>query len=360
MSEEITPVVEETGEINPTEQSNISASDFVNRRLGNQEEVTSTEEVETPKSEESPIVEETNENAEVDVEQSTTESTTEESVSEDALSQFNLDEMSDEELREISDKLGSRAVARYGELTARRKQAEERVQAMEAQMRKMQEKQANEVPVVKNNPLAKIVDPKQLQAKAKSAREVIDWAEDLLFEKGDHGVDDIVAEVKGKELTKADVRKSLKHSKDMLKKFIPAQMHKLKKVNESKVVRKQLIDKARKELPWVSDKGSELHKKYVAMYNDPRLKPLLNNADLGAQMPYILAHATQSIYGRKPIAEGSKSPTLTPPKGGPSSSRSEKTETVSAKALKNLDQQFKSNGNISDFVALRTKQLNNR
>jgi hypothetical protein len=356
MSEEITPVVEETGEINPTEQSNISASDFVNRRLGNQEEVAQ----EAPLSEETPVVEETNEVTESNVEQSTTEEAVKEPVSEDALSQFNLEEMSDDELREISDKLGSRAVARFGELTARRKQAEERVQAMEAQMREMQEKQAQEVPVVKNNPLAKVTDPKQLQAKAKSAREVIDWAEDLLFEKGDYGVDDVIAEVKGKELTKADVRKSLKHSKDMLKKFIPAQMHKLKKVNESKVVRKQLIDKARQELPWVGDKESELHKKYVAMYNDPRLKPLLKNADLGAQMPYILAHATQSIYGRKPITESGKSPTLTPPKGVSTSSRSEKTETVSAKALKNLDQQFKTNGNMSDFIALRTKQLNNR
>ena len=356
MSEEITPVVEETGKITPTEQSNISASDFVNRRLGNQEEVAQ----EAPQSEETPVVEEASENVEANVEQSNTEESIQEPVSEDALSQFNLEEMSDEELREISEKLGSRAVARFGELTARRKQAEERVQAMEAQMRQMQEKQAQEVPVVKNNPLAKVTDPKQLQAKAKSAREVIDWAEDLLFEKGDYGVNDVIAEVKGKELTKADVRKSLKHSKDMLKKYIPAQMHKLKKVNDSKVVRKQLIDKAKQELPWVGDKEHDLHKKYVAMYNDPRLKPLLRDADLGAQMPYILAHATQSIYGRKPIVEGGKSPTLTPPKGGPTASRSEKTETVSAKALQNLSQQYKQNGNISDFIALRTKQLNNR
>ena len=356
MSEEITPVVEETGEINPTEQSNISASDFVNRRLGNQEEVAQ----EAPQSEETPVVEEASEGTEANVEQSNTGESIQEPVSEDALSQFNLEEMSDEELREISEKLGSRAVARFGELTARRKQAEERMQAMEAQMRQMQEKQAQEVPVVKNNPLANVKDPKQLQAKAKSAREVIDWAEDLLFEKSDFSADDVIAEVKGKELTKADVRKSLKHSQDMLKKFIPAQMHRLKKSNDSKIVRRQLIEKAKQELPWVGDKENELHKKYVAMYNDPRLKPLLKNEDLSAQMPYILAHATQSIYGRKPITEGGKSPTLTPPKGGPTASRSEKTETVSAKAMKNLSQQYKSNGNISDFIALRTKQLNNR
>ena len=51
-----------------------------------------------------------------------------------------------------------------------------------------------------------------------------------------------------------------------------------------------------------------------------------------------------------------------PPKSvGGTASRSEKTDlTVSAKAMKNLNQQYKSNGNINDFIALRTKQLNNR
>ena len=358
MSEEITPVVEETGEINPTEQSNISASDFVNRRLGNLEEVAK----EAPKSEETPVVEETSENVESEVEQSATEEVTPEPVSEDALSQFNLEDMSDEELREISEKLGSRAVARFGELTARRKQAEERMQAMEAQMREMQEKNQKEVPVVKNNPLAKVKDPKELQSKAKSAREVIEWAEDLLFEKGDYGVEDVIATVKGKDLTKLDIRKSLKHSKDMLNKYIPSQMHRIKKAQDSILVRKELLEKAKKELPWVGDEKSDLSQKYQAMLNDKRLIPLTKNPELGAQMPYILAHATQSIYGRRPISEGkeSRSPTLTPPKGGPTASRSEKTEPVSAKALKHLNQQFKTKGNISDFIALRTKQLNNR
>jgi hypothetical protein len=358
MSEEITTPIEGGVETVPTEQSNMSASDFVNRRLGNSEVVENAEQAEAPK-EEFPVVEEASNEVNETVEKSNTEELTEEQVSEEALSQFNLDEMSEEDLKEISEKLGSRAVARFGALTARRKEAEERVKAMEAKMQEMQSQKA-EVPVVKNNPLDKITDPKKLQDQAKTARNVVEWAEDILFEKGDYGIDETVATVKGKDLTKADVRKSLKHSQNILKKYIPAQMHKLKKVNESKVVRKQLIDKARKELPWVGDKENELHKKYVAMYNDPRLKPLLNNADLGAQMPYILAHATQSIYGRKPITESGKSPKLTPPKGGPTASRSEKTETVSAKKINNLSQQYKSNGTISDFITLRTQQLKNK
>ncbi len=358
MSEEITTPIEGGVETIPTEQSNMSASDFVNRRLGNSEVVENAEQAEAPK-EESPVVEEASNEVNETVEKSNTEELTEEQVSEEALSQFNLDEMSEEDLKEISEKLGSRAVARFGALTARRKEAEERVKAMEAKMQEMQS-QKEEVPVVRNNPLAKITDPKKLQAQAKTAREVVEWAEDILFEKGDYGIDETVATVKGKDLTKAVVRKSLKHSQNILKKYIPAQMHKLKKVHEAGVVKKQLIEQARKDLPWVGKEDSEMHKKYVAMLSDERLKPLMRNPELGAQMPYILAHATQSMYGRKPISDGGKSPTLTPPKGGPTASRSEKTETVSAKKMNNLSQQYKSNGTISDFITLRTQQLKNK
>jgi hypothetical protein len=43
--------------------------------------------------------------------------------------------MSEDDLRELADKLGSRAVARFGELTARRKAAEEKLAQMEASLK---------------------------------------------------------------------------------------------------------------------------------------------------------------------------------------------------------------------------------
>ena len=43
--------------------------------------------------------------------------------------------MSEEDLRELADKLGSRAVARFGELTAKRKAAEERLASLEAKLK---------------------------------------------------------------------------------------------------------------------------------------------------------------------------------------------------------------------------------
>jgi hypothetical protein len=48
--------------------------------------------------------------------------------------EVDLDSMSEQELRELADKLGSRAVARFGELTAKRKHAEEQLTALRQEL----------------------------------------------------------------------------------------------------------------------------------------------------------------------------------------------------------------------------------
>jgi hypothetical protein len=136
MSNEITEGVAEPSTETTALQSNMSAADFVNRRLGQLNEATQ---------EETPIVEATDEvteeaevesteaevNEEIVAEQTEeTEDLSEEST--DVLSQLDLDEMSEEDLRELSEKLGSRAVARFGELTAKRKAAEAKLKEMES------------------------------------------------------------------------------------------------------------------------------------------------------------------------------------------------------------------------------------
>ena len=67
-------------------QSNITASDFVQRRLG------ASDQQETPEEAEAPVVEESTEEVEKPVEESTTEVATSEEESSDVPSQLNLDE----------------------------------------------------------------------------------------------------------------------------------------------------------------------------------------------------------------------------------------------------------------------------
>ena len=116
--------------------ANISVSELAARRLGgsSQEapEEVSTEEViaEEPSVESEEEVEEVVE----DVDESSAEETEESESSEDVLSQIDLDEMSEADLRELGKKLGSKAVERFGKLTAQRKAAEEELAKLRASL----------------------------------------------------------------------------------------------------------------------------------------------------------------------------------------------------------------------------------
>ena len=130
--------------------------------------------------------------------------------------------MSEDELRELSDKLGSKAVARFGALTAKRKAAEERLAELEAKL--SQQNPLDAPQKVDNNPFGNIDTIEGLQEKAREVEQVVEWAEELLFESDAYAAEDVITEVEGKELTKAEVRKSLLQARKAQKTFLPDQL----------------------------------------------------------------------------------------------------------------------------------------
>ena len=311
MSNEITEGVAEPSTETTALQSNMSAADFVNRRLGQlnegtQEEappVEATDEVTEEAEVESPEVEAS--------EEIVAEQTEEPEGSTDVLSQLDLDDMSEEDLRELSEKLGSRAVARFGELTAKRKAAEAKLKEMEASL---QNNNPLETQTVANNPYESVDTIEGLQEKAKEVNEVIEWAEETLFNADGYGPEDVVTEVEGKELTKADVRKSLLNARKARDKYLPAQLQTVQRVQQSHQLREAFDAQAEQELNWLQGEDNDVRKNYEAMIGDPRFNSLREKADpeVAAQLNYLIAHAANSIYGRKPVKEAPKSATLTP------------------------------------------------
>ena len=360
MSNEITEGVAEPSTETTALQSNMSAADFVNRRLGKLNEETQKE---SPPVE---AIDEVTEEAEVESpevdasEEIIAEQTEEPEGSTDVLSQLDLDDMSEEDLRELSEKLGSRAVARFGELTAKRKAAEAKLKEMEAQLRT---KNPLETQAVADNPYESLDTVKGLQEKAKEVSEVIEWAEETLFNADGYGPEDVVTEVEGKELTKADVRKSLLNARKARDKFLPAQLQTIQRVQKSHQLKEAFDAQAEKDLNWLQGEDNDVRKNYEAIIGDPRFDSLREKADpeVAAQLNYLMAHAANSIYGRKPVKEATRSATLTPPKTAiTAGSSSDKGVNKSVKALKDLNQRFRHSGNKSDFVTLRTQQLKNR
>jgi|VirMetMinimDraft_7_1064189.scaffolds.fasta_scaffold08072_6 nicotinamide mononucleotide adenylyltransferase len=363
----------ETGDAEPVENTvdntNISVTDFANRRLGelnsrnesSESELTENAHEQESEEEVEEEVEETEEVAETESEEESEES----QESEDVLSQLDLDEMSEEDLRELSEKLGSRAVARFGELTAKRKAAEAQIKQLEA---KLQEKpDPLKTRKVENNPYSKLDSIEALQDKAEEVDGVVEWAEDLLFESDGFSAEDVVTEIEGKEWTKKDVRQALLKARKAQKTFLPDQLSKVQAQIEGEQLAGSFGERAKKELDWLDGEDNDLRKQYEAIVGDDRMKQIKKvfkreAPELGAQLDYWFAHATNSIYGRKPVETNKKvAPSLNPPKtGNPSAAQSEKSMGRTAKALKELEARFKSTGSANDFAALRKLKMASR
>ena len=360
MTEEIATADAEAGKIS-VDKSNISVTDFAQRRIG--ELAPGTEQPQDEEAEEV-IEQETEEVLEESVDTEEAETSEESPESEDVLSQLDLDDMSEEDLRELADKLGSRAVARFGELTAKRKAAEEKLTQLEARLK--EKPNPLETKKVENNPYGNLDTIEKLQQKAAEVDQVVEWAEDLIFESDGYGADDVVTEVEGKEWTKKDVRQSLLRARKAQKTFLPDQLSKVQLRAEGEVLTKQFDSQAKQELSWLEGEDNDLRKQFEATVGDERFKKLKSvlkreSPDIAAQLDYWFAHATNSIHGRKLVGVGKKSPTLNPPKtGNPASAQSEKGMGRTAKALKELEARFKQTGNARDFAALRKLKMSNR
>ena len=282
----------------------------------------------------------------------------EETQAEDVLSQYNLDEMSEEELEDLSKKLGSRAVARYGELTAKRKAAEEKLAELQRQMSEQKNDILQSKKPVENNPYSNLETVEALQDKAQEVNEIIAWAEDILFESDGYSADDVVTEVEGKEVTKAQVRKSLLQARKARDAFLPDQLNKLQQIENGKQLRSAFEEQAKRELTWLQGEDNDTRKQYEAMLSDKRFIDLQDKVDpdIAAQLPYLIAHAANSMYGRKLIQDKPKV-SITPPKTGATSAPNTSRATKNTKALADLSSRFKDSGNEKDFIKLRTKQL---
>jgi hypothetical protein len=333
--------VENTASTTVNEPSNISQEDFIEKRLGGEAKTEGNSQVKPEEKKEAKRPEKP-----------------------DVLSQVtDLDNLSDSDLKDLSEKLGSRAVARFGELTAKRKAAEEKAAKLEQQLStRTRVKYSDED--IQSNPYKDIKDPNALQAKSKELSDVIEWAEEVLFDSDDYSANDVVTSVEGKDYTKKDVRNALKNARKSKTKHLPMQFNAIREEAQGVQMRQGYARRAIEELPWMKDQNNNVSKKYNAMIRDPRLVKSFKSAspEMKAQLPYLLAHAANSLYGRKVLPTNSEpakqTVPLSPPKAG--STAAKPARPSAKKKAKAYHSQFKNTGDSSDFIKLRTLQLENR
>lgn len=280
----------------------------------------------------------------------------------DVLSKFDLDSMSPEELRALGAKLGSRALSRFSQMTARAKTAEEKLQ--EAQARKAETVKPAAKPIA-DNPLSEYDTLDKLAEVASNADDMIEWAENLLLEAEDNMSDDVITTIGDKEFTKLDVIRAKQQAVRTRTKLIPDQERRIKEAEQAKQLGAAFDQKAVEQLPWLSEDDHELNQLYHQMMGDERVKDALKaiHPQFAAQLPYIVAHAANSIYGMTEDKKGTKvkaGDLVDGPKPPASVSGSQanrpgvRTSSKLEDAIAAAEAQYAKTGKFDDLVTLRT------
>tara|TARA_R110000751_G_scaffold36857_1_gene89712 strand:- start:5 stop:1072 length:1068 start_codon:yes stop_codon:yes gene_type:complete len=325
-----------------------SRSKQLEERSAPQEEVQSTE------------IEEESEVEEVEVEAEADEVLEEENV----LSQFDLDNLSQEDAEKLSEILKSRAAGRIGQLTGEKKSLQGELNSLKESI-KNRENPLDAKREIKDNPFGDLKDTAAIQTKSQEIHDAIEYLEDVLYDASDDSPEDIVVDVDGQQLTKSQVREQLKQARKSRDTFLPDQYKKVQEKEKSLQQRRQYGEKAMKEFEWMKDSESTVTKQFVKIASDSRMQKIYDEyPELGAQLPYLLAHAVNSINSKsapKKTVKAGKAFDIAPPKSPNSAAApTERSESRSTKVLSDLNSRFKESGSKDDFIKMRMqKRANN-
>jgi DNA polymerase III psi subunit len=294
-----------------------------------------------------------------------TEEAKEESKENDAkvLSNIDLEQLSEADLMSLANKTRSKAIARFGELTADKKALQQQIAALQAQISSgQQQKAAMETKPEIPKDIAALTKLEDLQAKAKQSEEVIEWAESVLDNSEHLASTDVAVTIDGRDYTKAQVKEYMRDARKVKDKYLPAQLAEINLKSQRASLKNQYFEKAKTELEWVAGEDNDLRKEYEAIANSPAMLKIKQNVpEVEPELDYIVMHAINSIKGKRfysmANAEGSQKATVkvTPP-GSVKSSQAGRGE-LEVKKMKELETKVKSTGSYEDYAALRIKQL---
>lgn len=276
------------------------------------------------------------------------------------LSQIDFDQLSEAEIMKLAEKARSKALSRFGELTADKKALQQQIANLQAQLAKTSNKSALETAPEIPAQIAALKSLDEVKTMSKQASEVIEWAESVLDQNEHLAYDDVVAEIDGKAITKAQVKQHLKTARKTKDQFLPAQLESLQAAAQRAALREAWNAKAKQELEWMSKEDDDVRKKYEALSTSELVAKIKKAVpEVEPDLDYILGHAINSIHGRKyheVTPENKPSIKLTPPSAVKPSAGSRAEESLS-KSIAELQKKFEATGSYDDAQALRTAQL---
>ena len=138
---------------------------------------------------------------------------------------IDLDNLSEEESRELAKSLNASAVKRFGRLTAQKKALLAENAELQAQAEQAQQTQTSETPeFLKDNALHNVADEQALMKEVENLNTLIEWAEDGMENEAQYDDDgnEYVLKDGDKTYTKADLRRIRSNAKKIIRKDAPA------------------------------------------------------------------------------------------------------------------------------------------
>ena len=337
-------------------EGNLSMAEFADQLLKRkqpEEELTEpTEEVDEPAEETAEptntLEEEINQSAEEEVEGE--EESSPPAESSDVLSKFNidLDNLSEEESRDLAKALNASAVKRFGRLTAQKKALLAENAELQAKAEQAQQTQSAELPeFLKDNALHNVQDAQSLNKEVEQLTALVEWADENLdneVEYDDNG-NEYVAKDGDKVYSKADLRRIKANANKILRKDAPARQKWLQE-------REQANQQAMQTFEFLGDEHSESYKLFMQVKESPLYKPLVqylpnSNYALGLMVEGFNAVAARQEQKAKPIPKP-KAPTASTEAG---TARPKSPQANATKALQAAKAKFDRTGSMADYQA---------
>jgi hypothetical protein len=259
---------------------------------------------------------------------------------------IDLDNLSEEESRELAKSLNASAVKRFGRLTAQKKALLAENAELQAQAEQAQQTQNTETPgFLKDNALHNVADEQTLMKEVENLNTLIEWAEDGMENETQYDDDgnEYVLKDGDKTYTKADLRRIKSNANKIIRKDAPARQAWIKE-------RQASDQQALQTFEFLGDADSDDYKLFMQVKSNKLYKPLVDHLPNSNFALALMVEGLNAVKARqeqksKP-APKPKAPVASTEAGA---ARAKTPQAAKLKAVEAAYKKYEESGSTADY-----------
>ena len=259
---------------------------------------------------------------------------------------IDLDNLSEEESRELAKSLNASAVKRFGRLTAQKKALLAENAELQAQAEQAQQTQDTETPgFLKDNALHNVTDEQALMKEVENLNTLIEWAEDGMENETQYDDDgnEYVLKDGDKTYTKADLRRIKSNANKIIRKDAPARQAWIKE-------RQASDQQALQTFEFLGDADSDDYKLFMQVKSNKLYKPLVDHLPNSNFALALMVEGLNAVKARqeqksKP-APRPKAPVASTEAGA---ARAKTPQAAKLKAVEAAYKKYEESGSTADY-----------